>query len=323
MHAVGGFSGLMGAIAMGPRKGRFDPVTGATLSMPGHNASFMALGTLILWFGWYGFNCGSTLALAGAGNLAGKVAVNTTLSASTACIVGSFTTKFFEGHWDLGLSLNSILAGLVGITASCSVVDPWMAFIIGMTSAWFYYLAHCLLLKLKIDDPLDASPIHGFCGVWGLLCVGIFCTDKNVQYAAYPNTNDACGRGEQFGVQIVGAICIVVWTMVTSGIVFFGIKYTMGLRVSELIEDVGMDVSEHGGDAYNDRDAIEQAAAAKARAIEGTGPVTAHVSQPMSSTQVSSSGYGPPQMVGPNGSMVGPYPPIQPPYIYPTYPPRL
>eukprot|EP00281_Chroomonas_sp_CCMP1168_P018353 CAMPEP_0206216846 /NCGR_PEP_ID=MMETSP0047_2-20121206/2944_1 /ASSEMBLY_ACC=CAM_ASM_000192 /TAXON_ID=195065 /ORGANISM="Chroomonas mesostigmatica_cf, Strain CCMP1168" /LENGTH=536 /DNA_ID=CAMNT_0053639231 /DNA_START=129 /DNA_END=1739 /DNA_ORIENTATION=+ len=252
VHAVGGFSGLMGAIALGPRKGRFDPVTGGTNPMPAHNAALMALGTAILWFGWYGFNCGSTLALAGAGNLASKVAVNTTISAATACVVGAFVTKFGEGHWDLGLALNSILAGLVGVTASCAVINPWMAFLIGFSSAILYYLGHILLLKLKIDDPLDAAPIHGGCGIWGLLCVGIFCTDVNVQYAAYPNVNDACGRGEQFGVQIIGAIVIVGWTVVTAGIVFYGIKYTIGLRVPEYQEEIGMDISEHGGDAYHD-----------------------------------------------------------------------
>ena len=96
--------------------------------------------------------------------------------------------------------LNGTLAGLVGITANCAVVDPWMAFIIGLVSAFILYLGHYLLLWLKIDDPVDATVVHGFCGYWGLLCSGIFCTDKNVQYAAYPNTNDACARGEQFGV---------------------------------------------------------------------------------------------------------------------------
>jgi Amt family ammonium transporter len=253
VHAVGGFSGLMGALALGPRKGRFDPVTGQVNPMPPHNVALMALGTAILWFGWYGFNCGSTLVLAGAGNLASKVAVNTTISAASACITGAFLTKLVEGHWDIGLTLNAILAGLVGVTASCAVINPWMAFIIGLSSAIIYLLASKLLLKLKIDDPLDACPIHGFCGIWGLLCVGIFCTDANVQYAGYPNVNDACGRGEQFGVQIIGAICIIGWTIVTAGIVFFGIKYTMGMRVSEEVEELGMDLSEHGGDAYADR----------------------------------------------------------------------
>eukprot|EP00281_Chroomonas_sp_CCMP1168_P023444 CAMPEP_0206226934 /NCGR_PEP_ID=MMETSP0047_2-20121206/8355_1 /ASSEMBLY_ACC=CAM_ASM_000192 /TAXON_ID=195065 /ORGANISM="Chroomonas mesostigmatica_cf, Strain CCMP1168" /LENGTH=497 /DNA_ID=CAMNT_0053650053 /DNA_START=100 /DNA_END=1589 /DNA_ORIENTATION=+ len=252
VHAVGGWSGLMGAIALGPRKGRFDPITGAVNAMPAHNAALMALGTLILWFGWYGFNCGSTLAIAGYGNLAAKVAVNTTLSASAGCIVGCFTVKQFEGHYDLGLTLNSILAGLVGVTASCPVVNPWMAVVIGSTSAWWYYLAHHLILKLKIDDPLDAFPIHGICGIWGVLCVGIFCTDNAVQYAGYPNVNDACGRGEQFAVQIIGSLAIIGWVVVNTGVLFFTLKYTMGLRVSEEAEHIGMDVSEHGGGGFDD-----------------------------------------------------------------------
>eukprot|EP00285_Hemiselmis_virescens_P019701 CAMPEP_0173377256 /NCGR_PEP_ID=MMETSP1356-20130122/455_1 /TAXON_ID=77927 ORGANISM="Hemiselmis virescens, Strain PCC157" /NCGR_SAMPLE_ID=MMETSP1356 /ASSEMBLY_ACC=CAM_ASM_000847 /LENGTH=543 /DNA_ID=CAMNT_0014329907 /DNA_START=16 /DNA_END=1647 /DNA_ORIENTATION=- len=262
VHMVGGVSGMMGAIALGPRKGRFDSVTGTTNAMPAHNQALCALGTGILWFGWYGFNCGSTLAIAGAGNLAAKVAANTTISAAAAVITGTFVSKFTEGHWDLSLAMNWILAGLVGITAPCSIVDPWHAFLIGITSAIVYMGAHYLLLKLNIDDPLDAAAVHGATGAWGLLCVGIFCTDANVQYAAYPNVNDACGRGEQFGVQVVGMLAICTWTAATAGIVFFGIKYTMGLRVSDEAEAVGMDISEHGGDGFADVDEIKARAAA-------------------------------------------------------------
>jgi len=183
VHMVGGVSGLMGAIALGPRKGRFDPITGSVNAMPAHNQALCALGTGILWFGWYGFNCGSTLAIGGYGNLAAKVAVNTTISAAAAVITGTLLSKFTEGHWDLSLAMNSILAGLVGITAPCSVVNPWHALLIGISSAIVYVIFHYILLKAKIDDPLDAAAVHGATGGWGLLCVGIFCTDVNVQYA--------------------------------------------------------------------------------------------------------------------------------------------
>ncbi|EKX44052.1 ammonium transporter [Guillardia theta CCMP2712] len=250
VHLVGGVSGLMGAILVGPRKGRFDS-DGKPKAQRPHNTTLMALGTTILWFGWYGFNCGSTLALSGgAANVAGKVAVTTTISAAAGCLMATIISRFLEGTFDIGLALNGILAALVGITANCSVVNPWMAFLIGIISAWIYYGASKLLLKLRIDDPLDAFPIHGACGFWGLLATGIFCTDANVQYAAYPNVNDACGRGEQFAVQLIGGLVIVAWASVMSGLTFLVMKFVVGLRVSSEIEEAGLDISEHGIGAY-------------------------------------------------------------------------
>ncbi|KAJ1488797.1 ammonium transporter AmtB-like domain-containing protein, partial [Baffinella frigidus] len=247
VHMVGGVSGLVGAIVVGARKERFR--NGELQQMNGSSTVMQALGTTILWFGWYGFNCGSTLMLSGgAANLAGKVAVTTTLSATASCLTATLISHFFEKTFDIGIALNGILAGLVGITANCSVVDPWHAVLIGFFSAWIYYGARRLLFFLKIDDPLDAFPIHGCCGYWGLLATGIFCTDENVQYAAYPNVNTACASGEQFGVQVVvGGLIIFVWSFVVSGLVFLGMKMTIGIRVSEEVEEQGLDVSEHGG----------------------------------------------------------------------------
>eukprot|EP00281_Chroomonas_sp_CCMP1168_P019824 CAMPEP_0206227008 /NCGR_PEP_ID=MMETSP0047_2-20121206/8395_1 /ASSEMBLY_ACC=CAM_ASM_000192 /TAXON_ID=195065 /ORGANISM="Chroomonas mesostigmatica_cf, Strain CCMP1168" /LENGTH=498 /DNA_ID=CAMNT_0053650133 /DNA_START=15 /DNA_END=1511 /DNA_ORIENTATION=+ len=252
VHMVGGCSGLMGAVFVGPRNGRFHPETGKPNPTPGHNSALMALGTSILWFGWYGFNCGSTLVLAGAANVAGKVAVTTTISAASGCMVATILTRLIEKHFDIGVALNGILAGLVGITAGCSVVDPWMAFLIGAIAAVIYYIAHHALLRLGVDDPLDAFPIHGCCGFWGLLAVGIFCTDNNVQYAGYPNVNTACGSGEQFAVQLIGGLVIASWAVFNSGVTFAIIKYTMGIRVGADIEHEGLDVSEHGQSGYND-----------------------------------------------------------------------
>merc|ERR1719253_1703407 len=294
---VGGVSGMMGAIALGPRKGRFDEVTGAVNAMPGHNQALAALGTGILWFGWYGFNCGSTLVLVDAGNLAGKVAVNTTIAAAAGIISDTAVIKLLTGNYDLSIAMNCILAGLVGIT-----------------SAWVYIAGHYLFLALKIDDPLDAAPLHGITGGWGLLCVGIFCTDANVQYAAYPNVNDACARGEQFGVQVVGMIIIFTWCVGTAGIVFFGIKATIGLRVPAYQEDIGMDLSEHGGDGFADVDDLKARALATAYAAQpevatreiAPAPVT--MMAPMGTMPVTGS---PPMMVG------AAYPPQQM-YSYPV-----
>mmetsp|Transcript_924 Transcript_924/g.2301 ORF Transcript_924/g.2301 Transcript_924/m.2301 type:complete len:210 (+) Transcript_924:1012-1641(+) len=206
--------------------------------------------------------------------------------------------------------MNSILAGLVAITAPCSVVNPWHAFLIGISGACVYILAHYLLLKARIDDPLDAAAVHGATGAWGLLCVGIFCTDANIQYAAYPNANKACESGEQFGVQIVGMITICVWTAFTAGIVFFGIKSTMGLRISDEAEEIGMDISEHGGDGFADADEIKARQAATA--ARSMAPVAAPTSAAVPQT-----GYGyPPQMGGSPPQFAPVYPPGQPMYGY-------
>jgi Amt family ammonium transporter len=153
-----------------------------------------------------------------------------------------------EKNFDMGLALNGILSGLVSITANCSVVNSWHAVIIGFVGAFFCYGVSRLLLRLRVDDPLDAFAVHGICGMWGVLATGIFCTDANVAYAAYPNseTCTACKSGEQFGVQIIGVLAIFAWTAIMSGILFLVIKLTIGLRVPEEIEDVGLDVSEHG-----------------------------------------------------------------------------
>ena len=257
VHMVGGFSALVGAIIVGPRVGRFDPDTRRPYELTAGNKALQALGTLILWFGWYGFNCGSTLILAGGedginaggGKLAGKVAMTTTLSAASGGLSCVFITLVVEGEYDITMLLKGVLGGLVGISANCAVVDPWHAAFIGAISGFVFYVGHHLLFLLRIDDPCDSSVVHGFCGVWGMLATGIFCTDKNIQYAAYPNINDACGRGEQFGVQLIGVLVIICWTVATAGFTFFLITVTVGLRVDIDTEEEGIDLSTHGGPA--------------------------------------------------------------------------
>jgi ammonium transporter, Amt family len=245
VHMVGGFSGLMGAIITGPRRGRF--VDGQVVELYQGNKILQCLGAFILWFGWYGFNCGSTISVShGMSIVAGKVAMNTTIAAASGAVVSTFLAKFIMGHYDISMGLNGLLAGLVSVTANCAVVEPWHALIIGGVGGIWLYVGHYALLKAKIDDPVDAAVVHGLCGYWGLLCSGIFCTDKNIQFAAYPGTNDACARGEQFGVQVVGGLCIIAWTVGTAGFTFFVINATIGMRVSASMEDEGLDASEHG-----------------------------------------------------------------------------
>jgi len=248
VHMVGGFAGLMGALALGPRK----ELKGKSLlenSIKGWSDLHCALGVSILWMGWYGFNCGSTLG-AGAGNgsyinLASKVAVTTTIAAAMGAITCCVFSRIAFGEYRLGLCLNGVLAGLVSITAPCSVVEPWASMMIGLIGG-LVYIASSFLIKLcGIDDPLDAFPVHGVCGVWGVLSVGIFATRSNIK-RTYGFDNDAMITGNQFRNQLIGVLAIAGWTVVTSGIIFFGLSCIGLLRVSEQEEEMGLDASEHG-----------------------------------------------------------------------------
>jgi len=253
VHLVGGTAGLVGAIMVGPRTDRFvTSASGSPVVMPmaGHNISLCAIGTFILWFGWFGFNCGSTLAFDG--QIASKVAVTTVMSPSAACLVAIFVNKLFlSKSWDLGTALNCVLAGLVSITAGCSVVEDWHAMIIGAIGAGIYLFASATMKRLCIDDPLDAVAVHGACGIWGCLAVGIFATKDNIA-AAYGDTCPSVGNedGWQFAAQLTGVVAVIVWTAANMILIFGLIKVTMGLRVTEEEEAEGLDASEHGGAAY-------------------------------------------------------------------------
>jgi Amt family ammonium transporter len=254
VHMVGGFSGLMGAIMCGPRDGRFQE-GGADKYKP-HNVLVGALGVTILWFGWYGFNAGSTLLVSGGVSaIASKVCVTTTLAAAAGAITCTVYSHFALKTFDLMLSLNGVLAGLVSITAGCSVVDPWQAAVIAVIGAFLFILSSAGLKKAQIDDPLDAFPIHGICGFWGVLAVGIFASDANLLWA-YGSDAGALSTGKQFLVQLIGGLCIMAWTTVTAGLLFFLIKITNGLRVDASTEEAGLDASEHGGRAYNEGTAM-------------------------------------------------------------------
>lgn len=251
VHMVGGFAGLVAAIIIEPRDGRF--VDGVPQKLHGHNLTTALLGIFILWVGWYGFNAGSTLC-AGTTDcsmLASKIATVTTIAAASSALTIVFYQKITRAPHDLIEVGSGLLSGLVSITAPCAIVEPWASMLIGIIGAIVYLISSKFLLKLQIDDPLDSSPIHGFCGLWGVLSVGIFGTDANAATAGYQATGDPFKSGEQFAVQVVGALCIFGWTVVTSTILFFSLKYTIGLRVDKQTEQDGLDSSEHGGGAYN------------------------------------------------------------------------
>ena len=257
VHTVGGITGLMGAIAVGARLGKYGP-NGEVRAIPGHTISIATLGMYILWFGWYGFNPGSTLGLSGGGaSLAASVAVTTTLAAGAGGITAMLWSRFRTGRYDAGLTINGILAGLVAITAGTATVDPWASVVIGAIGALvMYYGVQLLDARFRIDDPVGAVSVHAFAGIWGVLAVGLFSSEAGMTAAGYANPQHygllLGGGGEQLLMQLIGIAAIVGWTAVTAGILFFAIKFTVGLRVSEEEEMRGLDLIEHGVDAYPD-----------------------------------------------------------------------
>ncbi len=236
VHAVGGFAGLAGAILLGPRLGRFDGAK--AMPIPGHSITFAALGTFILWVGWYGFNPGSQLYFAGIANTDAviTIAVNTTLAAAMGAVVALLSSWLLFGKPDLTMALNGGLAGLVSITANCHAVDGPTAFLIGGVGGLLVVLAIIALEKLKIDDPVGAFPVHGVCGVWGGIATGLFGWEAGVKIGFMP--------------QIVGSLAIPAWSFVTMFAFFLLLKNVGLLRVSKADELEGLDISEHGMYAY-------------------------------------------------------------------------
>jgi len=263
VHMTGGILALCGAAVIGPRVGRFDE-DGKPIPMPGQNSVLIVLGTLILWLGWYGFNPGSTLGItpAGYGTIMGRAAVTTTISAAAGGITTVVIDRALSGIFDVHMVCNGILAGLVSITAGCACTYPWAAFSIGIVGAFVYYGASKLLLKLKIDDPLDAFAVHGAAGFWGVLAVGFFAAPEYVSYGWNGAVGaDFCyaecykglfyGGGSTFAGQIVALIIEVSWCASTGVILFWVLRLAGILRISAEMENAGLDTSKHGGSAFN------------------------------------------------------------------------
>lgn len=273
VHMVGGFAGLVGAIVVGPRLGRFDS-EGKVVPIPGHSATLATLGTFLLWFGWYGFNPGSALGITGGlWQTAERCAVTTTLAGATGGVVTLVIIKIRDHIFDLLACLNGILAGLVAITASCAFVDPWAAVVIGAIGAVVYIVAAMLLLSLKIDDPLEAFPIHGATGLWGAIAVGLFSKQGLQEIAGFTTEIYGLfygGGGKLLGVNILGCLVIVIWTVGLIGPLFLLMKFIGILRISPEEEIIGNDVSKHGGVAYPD-DATVAAERAATHAIDNLG----------------------------------------------------
>ena len=244
VHSVGGVLALIGAIALGPRLGKYGKDR-KSRAIPGHNLALAALGVFILWLGWFGFNPGSQLAASGEVNRVAisHVFLTTNLAAAAGGAATMFLTWIKYGKPSLSLMLNGILAGLVGITAGCDVVSPWGAVVIGFVCGIVLVFAiEFIDHKLHIDDPVGASSVHGVCGILGTVLTGLLATDGGLLYG---------GGWHFFGVQCLGIVAIDLWAAVCGFLLFFGIKKFCGLRVEPRVEEEGLDVYEHGESCYN------------------------------------------------------------------------
>lgn len=227
VHSVGGWAALVGAALLGPRMGKYQ--SGRITALPGHNMGFATLGCLILWIGWFGFNPGSELAATA--NVP-YIAVTTNLAAAAGGVAATFTSWIKDGKPDLSMIINGILAGLVGITAGCNAVDMWEAVVIGLIAGVLVVFSVAFFDAIKIDDPVGATSVHLVNGIWGTLAVGIF-------------------GGANIVTQLIGILAIGAFTVVFSAIVWGILKAIIGIRVDQEDELRGLDISEHGMEAYS------------------------------------------------------------------------
>ena len=248
VHSVGGWAALMGAAILGPRIGKYDAEANAR-AIPGHNLSIATLGCLILWVCWFGFNSGSQLAVDEA---VPYIAVTTNLSAAAGAISATTTSWLKDGKPDLSMIINGVLAGLVGVTAGCNVVDYWGAIIIGLIAGVLVVYAVSFFDKIKVDDPVGATSVHLVCGVFGTIAVGLF-ANPNI-----PIAGEGAAAGLFYGggidllfKQIVGALAVGGFTVLLSTIFWYALKSTVGIRVHAEQEFEGLDIAEHGMEAYS------------------------------------------------------------------------
>jgi Amt family ammonium transporter len=271
VHMMGGLTALMAAIVLGPRLGRFYDEDGILLEtpaeIPGHSTPLAMLGTFALWFGWYGFNPGSTFGVSTAnlGEVAALVAVNTTLAACSGALSAMFTSTWMSYRssglhtYDIAYTMNGLLTGLVAITAGCAAVQSWAAVVIGIVAGWVYLVGSNILIKLRIDDAVDAIPVHLFGGAWGLIATGLF-SQPDLMENSYGQSEHVgwfyeWGRGSGnftlLGVQLISILFITGWTVALMYPFFYTLNFFGALRVDPCEEDAGMDISIHKGPGYN------------------------------------------------------------------------
>jgi len=241
VHAMGGFSALAAAIVLGPRIGKYAK-DGSSNTIPGHNLPLAAVGAFILWFGWFGFNPGSSLGAVGNWELIGSVVVNTFLASAAGGIATMFYTYFSYGKIDITMVINGILAGLVSITAGCNVVGPLSAIFIGLIAGVLVDIAVLFFDKMKVDDPVGAIAVHGINGLFGTLAVGFFALDGGLFYG---------GGTSLLVTQTIGVLAIGLFSFFITFMVMKLLSLTLGIRITDQEEDAGIDAVSFGVNAYN------------------------------------------------------------------------
>lgn len=245
VHATGGWIAFIGTIMLGPRIGKFT-ADGKPRAIIGHSIPLAALGVFLLWFGWFGFNPGSTLSV-GDGEAIGLIAMNTNLAACAGGISAMLTIWLILGKPDIAMTMNGILAGLVAITAPCAYVSGAASIIIGIIAGVIVTIGVLLLDRIGVDDPVGAVAVHGMNGIWGTLAVGLW----GQKVLGIANNGLFSGGGlKQLGIQFTGVIVCSLFAMGAMGLIFYLIKITVGLRVSKEEEIRGLDIGEHGNEAY-------------------------------------------------------------------------
>jgi Amt family ammonium transporter len=266
VHMCGGATALIAAIVLGPRKGRFTDADGNPLetphTFPAHSVALQILGTFILWTGWYGFNPGSALIIANNDSAATSAlcAVTTTIAAAAGCVTCMFTDTIIDAYYtgeasyDLTCAMNGCLGGLVAVTAGCSVYKPYIALFVGMIGGWAYLFFSKFLVRMRIDDAVDAIPVHLANGMWGVIAVGFFASPDEMAVAGY--NSEHCGLffgggGNLLGAQVCGVAWILAWVTCVMTPFFMGLNFLNMFRVDPLEEEVGLDISHHRGAAYD------------------------------------------------------------------------
>jgi Amt family ammonium transporter len=247
VHYQGALAGFAGCLLLGPRIGKFGPGKKAN-AIPGHNMAYVTLGVIILWFGWFGFNPGSTLSVrfGGVGFFA-YVALNTNIAAAAGVLGAVITSWFVVKKPDLSMMLNGAIAALVAITAACAFVAPWAAILIGFVSGVIVVVGALFVEKIGIDDPVGAIAAHGMSGMWGTLALGFLTVPKLAKNLATGQGGLFYGGGfHQLGIQALGLASVGAFTFTLSFVVLYAMKKTVGIRTEPEVEQMGLDVSEHG-----------------------------------------------------------------------------
>ncbi len=250
VHSIGGWAALVGIIILGPRIGKYNSA-GKVVAIPGHSMSLATIGCLVLWFGWFGFNPGSTMAADP--TAISEILVTTNSAAAAATLSATLVAWLVLGKPDIGMTLNGCLAGLVAITAPCAFVSVNAAVIIGLIAGVLVVFGVLFFDRIKCDDPVGATSVHLLNGVFGTICVGLFATPDRIGRAGNAAAKAGLfygGGTDQLMTQITGVIACAVYVVVVAAVAWLVLKYTMGIRVSPEEEREGLDIGEHGNSAY-------------------------------------------------------------------------